>query len=99
MNSPFLEMALAAPDRGKDPKRLVGQRSNRSGIGEVRSGSTFLSQSDFRLQFGLGSASEARAVEVQWLDGAMETVGVLKGGQIVTLTEGKGVTGVTRYIQ
>ena len=68
-------------------------------MGEVRSGSTFLSQSDFRLQFGLGSASEARAVEVQWPGGALETIGVLKGGQIVTITEGKGVTGVTRYIQ
>ena len=93
--------------------RLVGQKSNRSGIGavarirvgqrtlmgEVRSGSTFLSQSDFRLQFGLGSAREARAVEVQWPGGALETIGVLKGGQIVTIIEGKGVTGVTRYIQ
>jgi len=93
--------------------RLLGQKSNRSGIGavarlrvgqrtltgEVRSGSTFLSQSDFRLQFGLGAATEAQAVEVQWPGGALETIGALKGGQIVTITEGKGVTGVMRYTQ
>ena len=55
--------------------KLVGQKTNRSGIGavarvtigkrtltgEVRSGSTFMSQSDFRLQFGLGAASNAEA--------------------------------------
>jgi hypothetical protein len=54
--------------------RLVGVQSNRSAIGarvslyaggrrqvqEVRSGSTFLSQSDLRLHFGLGSADSAR---------------------------------------
>ena len=93
--------------------KLIGQKSNRSGIGaaarirvgqrtltgEVRSGSTFLSQSDFRLQFGLGAATEAQEVEVQWPGGALETIGVLKGGQIVTITEGKGVTAVTRYTQ
>jgi len=91
--------------------KLVGQKTNRSGIGavarvtsgnrtltgEVRSGSTFMSQSDFRLQFGLDGASTAEAVEVQWPGGALEKVGPLLAGQIVTITEGKGVTGKTPY--
>jgi len=91
--------------------QLVGQRMNRSAIGavarvrvggrtlmgEVRSGSTFLSQSDFRLAFGLGAASAVEGVEVQWLGGAMEKIGALKAGQIVTITEGKGVTGRRNY--
>lgn len=91
--------------------KLVGQKTNRSGIGavaratvgqrtltgEVRSGSTFLSQSDFRLQFGLGSAAGAEAVEVQWPGGALEKLGALQGGQIVTITEGKGVTASVPY--
>ncbi len=86
--------------------KLVGQRANRSGIGaiarvtlgkrqltgEVRSGSTFMSQSDFRLHFGLGAASTVEAVEVQWPGGALEKVGALAAGQIITITEGKGVT-------
>ncbi len=85
---------------------LVGQKTNRSGIGaiarvtvgtrsltgEVRSGSTFMSQGDYRLQFGLGAASGATAVEVQWPGGDLERIGALSGGQIVWITEGKGVT-------
>ena len=91
--------------------KLVGQKSNRSGIGavarvtigrrtltgEVRSGSTFMSQSDFRLHFGLGEASTAEAVEVQWPGGALEKIGALPAGQVDTITEGKGVTGRTPY--
>ena len=91
--------------------KLVGQKSNRSGIGavarvtigkrtltgEVRSGSTFMSQSDFRLHFGLDEASTAEAVEVQWPGGALEKIGALPAGQVVTITEGKGVTGRTPY--
>jgi hypothetical protein len=91
--------------------KLVGQKTNRSGIGavarvrigertltgEVRSGSTFMSQSDFRLQFGLGAASAADAVEVQWPGGRLEKVGALPAGQIVTITEGRGVTASAPY--
>ncbi len=93
--------------------KLVGQKSNRSAIGavarltigkrtltgEVRSGSTFMSQSDFRLQFGLGTATEAEAVEVQWLGGALEKLGPLPSGQIVTITEGRGVTSNMPYVK
>lgn len=92
--------------------KLVGQQTNRSGIGtiarvtvgkrvltgEVRSGSTFMSQSDFRLQFGLGAASTAEAVEVQWPGRTLEKIGALPAGQIVTITEGKGVTARTPYV-
>src|SRR5262245_36081033 len=90
---------------------LVGQKTNRSGIGavarvrigermltsEVRSGSTFMSQSDFRLQFGLGEASAVDAVEVQWPGGNLEKIGPLPAGQIVTITEGRGVTASAPY--
>jgi hypothetical protein len=91
--------------------KLVGRKTNRSGIGaiarvtvgnrtltgEVRSGSTFMSQSDLRLHFGLGAANAAEAVEVQWPGGALEKIGPLKAGQIVTITEGRGVTGSAPY--
>jgi hypothetical protein len=91
--------------------KLVGQKTNHSGIGavvrmkagqrtltgEVRSGSTFLSQSDLRLQFGLGSGSSAADVEVQWLGGALERIGAVRAGQVVTITEGRGVTANAPY--
>src|SRR5258707_5500156 len=62
--------------------RLVGVKSNRSAIGarvslyagnrrqvqEVRSGSSFLSQSDLRLHFGLGGADKVDRIEIEWPD-------------------------------
>jgi len=90
---------------------LVGRKTNRSAIGavarmtigkrtltgEARSGSTFMSQSDLRLHFGLGAAGAADAVEVQWPGGALEKVGAIPAGQVVTITEGRGVTGSAPY--
>ena len=56
-----------------------------------------MSQSDLRLQFGLGSADRADSIEVQWLNGDVEKIGFVKSGQIVTITEGKGVTAKMPY--
>ncbi len=87
--------------------RLVGVKSNRSAIGarvtvvaggrrqvkEVRSGSTYLSHSDFRLHFGLGGATAIERVEIQWpYAGSRETVTGVKANEFVTVTEGKGIT-------
>ena len=91
--------------------RLIGQKSNRDGIGakirvrvgartllqEVRSGSTFMSQSDLRQQFGLGSSQSAEAIEIDWPSGTKERIGSTAGGRIVTITEGRGVTGSAPY--
>src|SRR5262245_7662746 len=90
---------------------LVGRKTNRSAIGavarmtigkrtltgEAPSGSTFMSQSDLRLHFGLGAAGAADAMEVQWPGGALEKVGALPAGQVVTITEGRGATGSAPY--
>ena len=92
--------------------KLAGTgKSNRSAIGavarvtvgkrvltgEVRSGSTFMSQSDFRLQFGIGGAVGVDGVEVTWPDGTVEKLGALTGGRILTITQGRGVTASVAY--
>lgn len=92
--------------------KLAGTgKSNRSAIGavarvtvgkrvltgEVRSGSTFMSQSDFRLQFGIGGAVGVDGVEVTWPDGMVEKLGALTGGRILTITQGRGVTASVAY--
>ena len=67
--------------------KCVGSRSNRSAIGarvkvtsgehsqidEVMSGSSYYSQNDFRLHFGLGAATKADRVEVAWPSGAKQS--------------------------
>ncbi len=84
--------------------RTVGTRSNRDGIGaritvhlgkrmlvdEVRSGSSYISQNDMRVHFGLGAAKQIDSVEVRWPSGLTETFGNLAVDTIHTLTEGTG---------
>jgi hypothetical protein len=86
--------------------RLVGTASNRDAIGAratvrvgkasasrvVRTGSSYLSQSELPLTFGLGAASTAEDVTIVWPSGRREALGALDGGVEYTVTEGKGVT-------
>ncbi len=85
--------------------KCLGTRSNRSAIGarvrvvsgqraqmeEVISGSSFLSQSDLRLHFGLGQAKAADLVEVTWPSGLKESLRSVPANQVVTLEEGRGI--------
>jgi hypothetical protein len=94
--------------------KLEGVRANRSAIGarvtvrtpgrtqvqEVRSGSTFLSQSDLRLHFGLGTAAEADVV-IDWPGPArtQERLERLPGGRRITVREGSGVVETTPLVR
>lgn len=57
--------------------------------GEVRSGGSYLSQSDLRLHFGLGGAAVADAVEVTWPDGTKQHFEKLAADHFYTVQQGK----------
>jgi hypothetical protein len=59
-------------------------------VNEVRSGSSYDSNSDMRVHFGLGSASKLDSVEVRWPSGLTEKFGNLAVDTIHTLKEGTG---------
>jgi hypothetical protein len=83
--------------------RLVGSRSNRDGFGAVvrvttggetqsqmlRSGSSYLSQSENILTFGLGSKTQADVVEVRWPSGQVDRLANVKTGSVVTVNENR----------
>jgi len=91
--------------------KLVGTKSNRDGIGAVvrvtsggakqwqmlRSGSSYMSQSELVLTFGLAGEAKADAIEVQWPSGQMDKLSGVAGDQTVTIEEGKGVVGTRAY--
>ncbi len=61
-----------------------------SQIGEVRSGGYHISQSDFRVHFGLGDA-ESATVTVVWPDGAEESFADVAAHRRVTIRKGEGL--------
>ena len=84
--------------------KTVGTASNRDGIGaritvkagkrilvdEVRSGSSYVSNNDMRVHFGLGSATKVDSVTVRWPNGRMETFENLPADSMHALREGAG---------
>jgi hypothetical protein len=84
--------------------RTVGTKSNRDGIGakirvhagtrtwvdEVRSGSSYDSQNDMRVHFGLGAATKIDWVEIRWLSGLTERFEGPAVDKIHVLKEGTG---------
>ncbi len=56
---------------------------------EVRSGSSYLSQSDLRVHFGLGGAKMAD-LEVRWPSGLVDRLAGVEVDRVVTVVEGRG---------
>lgn len=60
-------------------------------LGEVLSGGSYLSQSDLRIHFGLGSHDRVDRAEVMWPDGNKETLTNLAADRFYVVREGMGV--------
>ena len=88
--------------------KMVGKPSNWDGIGAkvtaktstglrllemVKTGSSYLSQSELPLTFGLGKPSAGKTVELEviWPSGKKEAISNIKPNQFITIEEGKGI--------
>jgi hypothetical protein len=65
----------------------------------LRSGSSYLSQSELVLTFGLAAQSKADQIEVQWPSGQLDKLSNIRAGQTVTIQEGKGAVNSWPYGQ
>jgi len=89
--------------------KTVGTRSNRDGIGAkvtvrsntgarlfamVKTGSSYLSQSELPLTFGLGKPEAGKTVslEIVWPSGQKDKIPDVKPNQFITVKEGKGIS-------
>jgi hypothetical protein len=59
-------------------------------VDEVRSGSSYISNNDMRVHFGLGAATKIDSVEVRWPSGLVERFGNAAIDSFNTLKEGSG---------
>ncbi|HZT58230.1 MAG TPA: CRTAC1 family protein [Pyrinomonadaceae bacterium] len=85
--------------------KTVGVKSNRDGIGarvkvvagdlsqvdEVRSGGSYISQSDLRLHFGLEKRAKIDLIEVRWPSGVVDKITNAGVNKILTVKEGQGL--------
>jgi enediyne biosynthesis protein E4 len=86
--------------------RLVGTKSNRAGIGAtvrivssgltqsriVKSGSSYLSQSELPVTFGLEKRTQVERAIIHWPSGRVEEFANLAAGRCYECVEGKGIT-------
>jgi enediyne biosynthesis protein E4 len=85
--------------------KTVGTASNRDGIGAkvtlkladqrnlwgvVKTGSSYCSQSELLLTFGLGKLDKVASVEIAWPSGRVDTLADVAANQMITVQEGKG---------
>jgi hypothetical protein len=63
----------------------------------LRSGSSYLSQSELVLTFGLGPQTKVDTVEIQWPSGQTDKLSNIAAGQTVTVQEAKGVIASRPY--
>lgn len=91
--------------------KLSGTKSNKAGIGarvtvtcgdlvqfnEVRSGTSYFSQNDLRLHFGLGQCATMDKVEVSWPSGQKDIFQNLGADSIYTLVEGGKISQTTPF--
>jgi hypothetical protein len=94
--------------------RLVGSgTSNRDAIGAsarvataagpspwlmVHTGSSYLSQSELPLTFGLGSAARVTKIEIKWPDGSTQALDGADAGQTITIEQGRGITARAPFV-
>jgi enediyne biosynthesis protein E4 len=85
--------------------KCVGTKSNRSGIGtrvrvvtgdlqqvaDVMSGSSYYSQNDLRLHFGLGGARTVDRIDLAWPSGLTESVRHVPANHVIVCREGHGI--------
>jgi enediyne biosynthesis protein E4 len=86
--------------------KMVGKKSNRDGLGariavkaggqtqvqEVRANSSFLSASEPRTHFGLGTAAQVDEITIRWPSGVVDTIRKQAANQFLVVEEGLGVT-------
>jgi enediyne biosynthesis protein E4 len=84
---------------------LAGTKSNRMAIGarlklvaggmtqtdEIHSGGSYLSQSDTRAHFGLGTTARIDSLEIRWPSGRVDTFHELAADKFYSVLEGQGI--------
>jgi len=93
--------------------KLVGTKSNRDAMGarlkltaggitqirEIEGGGSYMSQSDLRAHFGLGSVTKIDKLEISWPSGTQQTFTDFSGDQFYSIQEGTNALGYQAFVK
>lgn len=93
--------------------KTVGTKSNRDGIGAViraesasgrqwsvvRSGSSYCSQSDLAVTFGLGKDPMVTSIEIEWPSGTKQRLSNIRPNQHLVVEESRGIVPATASLR
>ena len=97
LGNSILIRALTETSRDAIGAQITVTSGGHSQMDEVRSGGSFMSQSDFRLHFGLGSAGSTD-LSIRWPDGKVENYHAVAADEVVTIQQGKGIIHRQPYV-
>lgn len=92
----WVELKLIGDPGRKTPRDAIGtvvycQAGGFRQKGEVASGRSYVSQSDLRVHFGLGVATQVDKLEIHWANSTAETIAIDSVDRIYTVVQGKGI--------
>ena len=84
--------ALARGGRDAIGARIIVSANGQTMAREVKSGSSYLGQSDLRAHVGLGPATRVDRLEIRWPGGRVERIDNPPINHVITIDEGQGIT-------
>jgi enediyne biosynthesis protein E4 len=94
----WLAVRLVADTLKKNPRGAIGARvyvttGKTRQRRDVVSGTSYASQNDLAVHFGLGPATSIDKLEIKWPDGSLQTVRVPGVNRRITVVQNKGIAG------
>ena len=91
-NSLLVHLTGAGANRDAIGARLIAKAGGRSWIRTIDGGGSYISSSDLKAHFGLGSATQVDELEVHWPSGKVEKRKNLPAGKTIEWHEGEALT-------
>ncbi len=96
-NSILIKTVGVKSNRGGAGARVTVVAGNLTQVDEVRSGDSYLSQSDMRLHFGLEKQAKIDSIQVRWPSGVVDKIYGVGVNRIITIKEGQGKVDEKEY--
>lgn len=85
------QLTTTETNRNAIGSRITLKTDRRKMVQEIYAGTSYLSQNDLRLHFGLGNGEKINSVEINWSDGSREALSTVEPDSFVMVQKGSGI--------